>query len=742
MIRAAAGGSPLFRLEEARRSAELRSLRGRRVAVLHGAPEIFRISGIRPALLSLSLEGGRTADIAAEYCAAEAGAENAARSFCSALYSYEGSGVIGNENQRYWHENQMLGTQLFFLASVELARRGDRPIGAIMADCIEDLRSAAAGSDHGRNAAEPEWMARLTYPLREKIASLYCSKVSSTTATHFSTLAAVVSSLRRSSPEEWTEPFVADRNGGHLSIYLPDFDDPSLFALLRLCERTCGFFVLPELHRWNENDRRRAGHFLKSASGDFDVLWTSARVPAHPGYESDEELYGRSAADDVDALFRGRLRRSGGEGDTRLKELRFETPASLDERHALRRSEAGWSLTEWGEIDRRELVELRRKSFFGASSSEEDHRKIFAMNLGERIGTPADEPEKPEESEESGKNSEETEKATEERDGGPSPSRTPALLVEGALKILETAPGGKMSLCRAGSWIFELEGVASSAGAEVLILFAAPPDGAERALLVCAKLWEAPPSADEPSPLPEVRAFLPLHPKSEDESALDEEGGLTAYSPILGEIVRFVFPGCAALPREAFGGTCAVFGTWAEPRRVFRVRTLLKVVVPGDAPGDFSEPAHVPLLPPLHDVLALGRRLRVLSRAVVLETTAAEAFFWAPEETDGFVELRAKFDGAVRSAADALAENAEIRRRLADAGETSVRLDLGDLAERGVLFSELLAAVRIDTLPPDYREILEALGLGEPFRKAFDAAFVVSALNLGTPEEDDDEWMF
>ena len=42
MIRAAAGGSPLFRLEEARRSAELRSLRGRRVAVLHGAPEIFR----------------------------------------------------------------------------------------------------------------------------------------------------------------------------------------------------------------------------------------------------------------------------------------------------------------------------------------------------------------------------------------------------------------------------------------------------------------------------------------------------------------------------------------------------------------------------------------------------------------------------------------------------------------------------------------------------------------------------
>lgn len=734
MIGAVVGGSSSLRMEQARRSAELQAQQGRRVVVLHGMAETFSIAGKTPALLSSSLEGGRPMDIVAEYCASEPGLESAARGFSSAVHSFEGCGVANDNNQTYWLANQMTGVEHFFCASVALAERGERSLGMIMTNCIEDLRTRASSASNHGDCERPEWFSKLSKGLQESIESLYMNKICSTTMVHFSTLAPLVSALRRSSPDEWTEPFVSNRKGEHLSIYLPDFDDSVLFPLLRLCEKNGAFFVLPELHRWKEKDRRRLGYFLQSSSGSLDAIWTSVCVPSYQGYESNWEIFGKSSSSDVVFLFRGKLNQNGGEREIRLKELRYETPSSLDERSAFLRTDFGWSLIQCEEIDKKNCIVIRSRS----CNLEDDYRRIFEENLGkEQVEDPKKEPEttKKERLETRLEEKISVKEGTEVIQwDGVSTVKKSARLVENNIKFLEALSGETGCICRVGNEILKLKGVSPSSDTVCLTLFISNPGEGERMILLYEQLWESLHLGSTASSIPEVQAFLPL---STCSRILDNEGGLTVRAFMLGEEVRFIFPGCTALPEEVLDGVPVVFGTWREPRKVFEVQKLLKVRIPDELPSDFYEIEHTLLSTELVDVLALGRSLNPVSRGAVREMMSEDTFLWRPESVLGFENLRSEFDEAVCQAADEFLSDKDLCRRLAGIKpNTLVSLNLGDLAGEDLLFSQRLSAVYCDTLPPDYRESLEALRLGEPFRKTFDNVFVSTLMNLGERIDD------
>lgn len=701
MIGGILGGSSSMRLGEALRCADVEGMKGRRVVVVSGGPEILPVGGQVPVILAPGCEGTRDVDIVAEFYEAERGCASAAALFANAAACGIGNEYHFDSNSAFWFESMRRGLENLFQAAgyIAMEEGRSRSLVRILCDCVKGL----AGTKGKENANALYWMNFLPEEIKGELSTNYTGAGSSNmVASHISTISATVAGLRSTAPEKWTEPFVASPGGDPLFIHGPSWGDAAFYGLLHVALQAGAFFLFPELHRWTERDRRRAGYFLKCESSRADAVWTSLTAPSSSGFESGWEIYGRSSDRTVLRFFEETLLKTGGTGEFRLKELEFETPVSLDEGHVIVRSPAGWRSQECSLFSTAGLVPLRKEGALrprGGALEENLAEMAARMGKSSRLDVSAEK--------------------------------------ENFLfRIIEAVPEfcgkkGELFFYMMNSEKIMVETESRLTRREHLAVVGGLPGRPGALFALYEKLWEAvvPPECE---PLrPGVDVFLPLV-AGLNAPLPPENGYLEFYCPLLGRHVLLAVHGMESI---SLGENPVAYGTWLEPRRIFLVRSLLRSVVPprGDGPEvmypEKDEASSLRLSEEAKDVMDEGRTLYGLCRGLL-------------EEAGKRGEL-----SAVRNRRKELEEKRECLEVMASSMMTSLLKSgpLGTMPERGGFRradlralgsldtpSDLFSMVDAGGLPPaGYRETLMGeIGRVE-FTRAFDLVCALHLLNTG-----------
>jgi len=708
MIGAVVGGLPSMRMGSALQSAELESLDGRRVVVVSGMPKTFPVVGRAPLLLAPGFEQSRDVDVVAECFEAERGVMAAARFFADAVCFGQGNETHRDSNDRFWSQSMHGGLMNFFQSSGILACEEEfgRSLGNIMNSCVVDLRGQVARAAVNSRPEYPEWMEQLPEVLKSEIAMNYLGKATPMAVSHLSTLSIAVSEINRTAPRKWTEPFVASPDGEPIYIYAPSWGNAPLYALLQVALKSGVFFLMPELHLWPEKERLRVGHFLQYESHRTDAVWTSLSRPLHPGYESGWEMFGRSSGYDVLSFFRERLHMSGMEGESRLKDLAYETPASLDDGHVLLRSASGWEVRPASLFPMEKLGRLSVRSVAARDGG------ALKENMSEL------------------KRQRDRQKLEKKRLTGNSGGKGHIVRIVEEIPEL-CAEEGKCSLYALGSETILLEDAAVLSEKAHLAVLGGYPGKPQQLFALYEKLWEAviPPECEPFGP--RVNAFLPLSVEC-GSTLRPRNGELKLFSPLLGKTVRLLTHG---LESVSFRENPVAFGTWLAPQSVFLVRSLLKCVFLPEPSGDggrYSESGGTmrSALPGVSArVLEDGRALSERSCAL-LERLEREGDFSAVlEEEDEIATIRSRLDNEAFNMMEELLESDALKGMWARRG--FLRYDLGDVRAPGHP-SNVFSLVDIKDLPPaEYTTQLQDGGFNNECILAFSRVFAMLLLNTG-----------
>ena len=706
MIGAVVGGSSSMRIGSALRSAELESFNGRRVVVVSGVPEAFPVGGRIPLVLAPGFEQSRDVDVVAECGDAVRGVRAAAQFFADAVLFGQGNETYRDSNDRFWSESLIRGLINFFQSSGILACEEEfsRSLGKIMNSCVVDLREQVARAAANTKPGYPGWIEYLPEVLKSEIVMNYQGKATPMAVSHLSTLSLVVSDINRTAPQKWTEPFVSSPDGDPLLIFAPSWGNAPLYALLQVALKSGAFFLMPELHRWPEKERRRIGHFLQCESHRADAVWTSLSCPAHPGYESEWEMFGKSSGYDVLSFFRERLQMSGMEGESRLKDLAYETPASLDDGHVLVRSSSGWDVRPAPFFPMKKLVRL------SVRPAENRDGGALKENMSELRAE---------------RDRVKLEKARIPGNGNGHSVR----IVEGIPELC--AQEGKGSLYAMGSEKILLEDAAGLSEKAHLAVLGGYPEKPQQVFAVYEKLWEAviPPESE---PLgPRVDAFLPLSVEF-GSTLFPRNGELELSSSLLGKTVRLVVHG---LESVSFEDTPVAFGTWLAPQSVFLVRSLLKTVFlpqPSCDGGRYSESGGTmrsALRGDAARVLEDGQELFDRSCALLERIEREGVFSAVREEEEEISAISARLEEDAADMMDLLHEGDTLKGKLAKRG--LLRYDLRDIREPGHPLN-VFSLVDTKGLPPDdYRARLIDGGFDDKCVRTLDRVFALLLLNTG-----------
>lgn len=692
------GGSASMRFGEAVRQAEMESCRGRQVLIVSGVPKTFPLRGSLPEILAPGYEGNRPVDVLAECYGAVRGVSGAESFFVNSVLSGEGGGVHRTSNDVYWFESMRAGlAALFRAAGILAAGEGKvRSLSRVLCGCFYDLNNCVGRAAANSAPSRPQWMDKLPEDVQRPLALNYLGKATPATYSHLSTLMATVEELGRAAPREWTEPFVISPGGRPLFVYAPAWESAACRVLLQVCVQRGYYLLLPELHLWPEREIHRMGYFLQSAAKKTDCLWTSSSVPLHPGFDTDWEIFGKSGALDVQGYFRARLNAIGVEGETRLKELQFETPASLDESHALLRTLSGWRADPCASFEERLFspLERPRTALGGESLFEEnlaelagrEHEYLPGMEYGERIS------------------------------GTAIPPEQPAAFV----RLVRGVPRVKDGACTMDGANILLKDVSVSANGHAALLAAKTPDP-QPPVALYETAWTAAIPPEKEVSRPRVDAFLPV---LIGKSPSPVDGVMEAYSSLFRENVRLILCGWNDDFRKGF---YTAFGTWIEPRKTFLVRSLLKPVLPEDG--------KVPFLPRNAGVWGAvqesAEKLRsFLNGTLKMETEASGEAVLSPEDRKELTRLRSAYETMASLAMETLHNGGTLEERLERKGFVQIGLDALDTSGKS---PEALCAIDSSGwLPADYRERLRKNERGEDCVRAFDGVFASLLLNLDT----------
>ena len=732
MIGGILGGTASMRLGSALRNAEMESMNGKRLLIVSALPRLFPVAGGLPEALAPGFAHNRPVDVLAESYASVQGVDAAAAFFSEAALSGQGGGVHRDSNDVYWFESMRSGlASLFRIAGLLACRKGEtRSLNRILCDCFDDLYDAVSRTSPNGTPERPKWLEIIPEEVRRPVQLNYLGKAGPSTYSHLSTLAVAVGELRRGAPESKTAPFAAMNDGAPLFIYAPAWGNAALNILLRICMRGNYALLLPEVHLWPEAELLRVGHALRYGASGCSVVWTSLSVPAHPAFDSDWEIFGKSSSSDVLGLFRARLNRYGAEGESRLKDLKYETLASLDDLHALQRTPSGWSIVPCTPFDERETVELEGEI---TSLSKED---IFLANMAElAVFAPeppaAIGPEEPFEEEFSPKAPRGSEKPLDSRTAGgsagdkhksgPLSGNAPEAKVRIVEGVPETIGSGKYGYCTINGETILLKDVCIDRIKYVAVL------GKEVGKPQCPlafyeKLWSAVIPPEKEILGPRVDAFVPVVVDPEKASPAGD-GSMEVYSPRYGRSIRLVFHGLREMPSEK---EFTAFGTWKEPRSVLLVRSLLKPLAPLPPVSGKRRRATRLLTGRWKEVYSSGERLRDFMETALDELSDPSGL--SDETSEKLASLRSEYEENASLAMDRLHEDGKPEKRLENRGV--VCLDMETLNNRDEAW-EALCAADISSLPPaGYRERLKRRGLHEKYTGSLDAVFASLLLNL------------
>lgn len=735
MIGGILGGTTAMRLGEALRHAEMESIKGQRVLVVSAVAKSFPVVGRMPEVLAPGYTGNRPVDVVAECYAAMQGVSAATKLFTDAAFSGEGGGVNRDSSDIYWFESMRSGmAALFQIAGILAVQDGHvRSLNRILCDCFDDLNDCVCNSSMNSTPSRPEWFKFLPEYVQRPLLLKYLGKTSPGTFSHLSTLAVAVEELRRGAPERWTKPFVVNSVSAPLFLYSTAWGNVSFHALLQICLRRGFFLLLPELHLWPESDLRRIGHVLKFAGCSTNIVWTSLSVPPHPGFETAWEIYGASGSSDVQVLFQARLNASGMETETRLKDMEFETPASLDAEHALLRSQSGWRTIPCAFFDERRMADLEGgctalsgETFFDENMAEiavampkNAAAKIFKEDTGKRAEMGVElrrgNTDEPEGEKKIGKDKPKLCTFSSK------PGRTSVRVVEG---MPDKAVGGKFGYYSMNGEKLLFKNVMVDKKNFVALLGGEVGEP-QAPLALYEKLWTADIPPEREISYPRVDAFIPVNLNPGKELA-SIDGSVEMFSPRFGSNIRLVLHGLKCMSSEA---SVMAFGTWLEPRKVFLVRSLLKPLKPfSPSSKDFSRRT-----PPLQGVWEAvhesGKKLRAMME-IALERMDGEAgtIGLHTDLREELAHLRSNYQEKASVAMDLLHNGGKPVKRLGNRG--IFQMDLRDLCTSKDP-KEVLCAVDSSGLPPaDYRERLRKRKLGVEFISAFDGVFASLLLNL------------
>jgi len=701
MIGAILGGSSAARLGFALRSAEIASMCGFRVVVVSGVPEVFPIGGKLPILLAPGYEGTRDVDILAECCAAQPGLDRAAKFFSDAALYAEGANINKSSNDLYWSESMRTGLESYFQAACYLAALEGRvrSLSRIVCECADDLRARLFENKKNGSQDAPSWMSELPRSVSFSLRSLYTGTDSQTADNHHTNVAPVISAVRAPAPQEWTVPFAASSEGDHLFIHTPSWGNAPFYTLLSLCLNAGDYFLFPEAHSWTTSEQRRVAYFLHCERQRVHAVWTSASVPAQFVFGNDWEAYGRSEDSGVLRCFENRVMKDDLQSAARLKELKYETPASLDNDRLLLGSASGWSVSHCAFLDRKSVRTLKpvRREDSGADYFGRNMEEAAAFALEERR-----------------RNLEEEIEMYEVRivEGVPQPAGRDGLhnayALEGETILLSFDLPAKKNH-------FALVGGETGKPREPLALYEC--------------VWKADTLAGRALRRPLLDAFLPL--RLDPGSALEPENDeIELYSPLFGQFIRLVVQGEQKI---SYHPSLVAFGTWITPRKRFLVRSLLKLLLPSPkiiTGGDSR------VVSPRTGLMtsASFNELRNFSLALLSEFEKEGDLSVARRGRKQFAAIRMLQDEYSSKTMDRYFRDGEMLGRIRKGGFLAADLTHLRVEERP---SDVCSAVDVGWLPrSDYRKNELSKKFGTEFVHAFDRAFAGMMANLDWPEEE------
>ncbi len=619
-----------MRLGTLMKAADLEAISGRRVVVLSALPEVPPVLGCSPRLLAPSFEQSHPVDIAAECYAAVSGADAAARLFAEGCLSTEGASVNRTSNDRHWSGNLRLGLQYLFRASGILSDRTGDSLARTLVGCVDDLNSLTGErSEHKSSSKALQWMDALPPEIRRQLEGIYLKGHADTVRSHFRTLMPLLEEIRATAPDMWTGPLLADPDGEPVYVYTPDWGEGPLALLLRVCNMSArAFFILPELHRWAPLEISRVGYAFSTRRGSIDAHYSSAFPLSASGFDADWELYGATSSMSVLSFFRQRLAATGA-GDERLKNLAVETPSALDERHAILRNSAGWSLVECDGFDTKRLFFLKRQG------EQDSYKERFDSNIASERGMAL------------------------KRSAAPAAGRRSRSSVEAENVVCVEGVPELQSLPDKGDALYSLEGRSFFVDREVRIsprrhvaLLPAGEDEPGYPLILCEKLWTAEQSAGFTSPEPRMISWLSFE-TTRDTQIHPEKAGqpgkrrVTVSAPFLERDVTLVIPASRSLfPCAGNKSGIIASGAWLEPESVFLVQDLLVV----RAPELKDEPRRPFLAHPLQEkCLDAGRELAMHADALLEELREGRDFGESVEAEADFLKSRKKYEDVSRA---------------------------------------------------------------------------------------------
>ncbi len=565
MIGAVLGGTPSLRYGTAVKHAGLEAVRGRRIVTVSGLPEVPPVLDRFPGLLAPSFRENLPVDLAAECYAMVPGGEEAAELFADYCLSAQGASVNLTSNDRHWNDNLRMGLKSLFRFSGILSREGGIPLSRILLDCAYEIQSLVSSSSGQRYTGKPpQWMERIPQGIRGSFEAVFLRGSSVTVMNHFDTIIPLLTDFERCSPKTWTRPFVSDPGGEPLFIHTPDWSEATLAFLLRVCAAGAGaFFVLPELHRWSSRDTARVGYAFQSLRGTIDGVLTSALLPGHPGFFPDWELYGATSSEDILSFFTGRLAACGGE--SRLKELPFETPSSLVGNSAILRRPEGWSVTVCGLFDESGLLRPERRG------GKDSFRDCFKDNLEAEREMDLNRPPVQE---------------------APRPAAAPCAGEKDGVRI-DGIPKriGDLSISEALYTLGDRRVVLNRNCAvekdrpHVALLVPGSPEP-EHSRILCEKVWSAATLPDFMPAGPQMTTWLHFETTGGTEIDPDPSPGnivrrVEVHAPFLDKRVTLVVPAgrsLASADGDDGNEILVAVGEWLEPKEVFLVTELLEPV--------------------------------------------------------------------------------------------------------------------------------------------------------------------
>lgn len=699
MIGGILGGTTAMRMGESARIARLNSLDGKQTVVVSCAPKIYPLTGIMPKILAPGEKRNMPVDVLAECFGAANGVDETERLFVESVLSRESDGAHRSSNDIYWFENMRrnLGA-LFRAAGIISVKRGrQRSIISTFCQCFHELSQSVGDAELNSRPKNPEWMADL--PEREqnifKLAFLKPASPNSTS--HLTTLMPTIAELEAFSPAEWVRPQLSSPDAGPLFIYAPAWESTPYRVLLKMLAKRRAFLLLSELHQWDGERIRQTGYILKNDSRLSDWLWTSLSVPHDPYFEPEWEIYGKSGGPDIERLFRGRLNNLGMEGDTRLKNLQFETPASLDDFHALVRNSRGWSVQDVYPFNEAQYSKLEFDDceLSGVDLFEKNMAQLEEREQIEIFGGFEDPPFEEIEDEDN--------------------------LTDGARLII-----GRPQFEEGDLYSINGEKILNDAPLKFQTHFALLKNNStepQTPLALYEAVWEA--SEQREIQKPRVEGFLPVTvenvPASGDTYA-------DCYAPSFVNGVRLLLAGFKGGLKK---GSYTAFGTWLEPRKTFLVRALLRqLTTPTDSVKNYA------LIPSYEgrwkEVCEETAKLKAcLKECLNKRKEAPGAEPLSPDLAERLSQLMHSSGEAARSAMDSLHYRGTLNKKLERRG--FIGMDLNETDKTFERFNEVFPAVDSSGwFPCDYRERLKSMEKGRELVDGADRIFASLLLNLDT----------